>query len=848
MVWAESETTEDKVYVQPIPGLKSGLFGISAKTIIESLIDDNYQVYCAAPTQVIGPEVVGEYKRFLELYFGKVDEKEKPLETVVSDPSSISNPDIWNDEGDGYKGESVVNYQYKNKTDTKTINSNIITDGINRQRSLYEQCINQKATRKDVIGRCQELKDVKLSDCPLNIDIPGMPGIQIADIDIDCNDLLDEDKYDQIEEWKINGMLNTPDASAIKTNMKPAYLMICFEQKNGVGRWFDNTKVEDKKFYTNSIWSWINSNFLEKKGECSVRSIQIPVAVTEQNPKYEDYPLEVQDQSKKFFMSLNDQKAEEKASKKARSARKKLALDELASGFLGEKLIRLRNSDDEFKKALAFIVNGTAPPCTQETVRQEEAKTIGSESTLKEDGIKYKASDADAYHTWSKGGALASLVTKLKTILYTGKRIKDDFEGRVVYVRSYIFAPYSNKDENGAAERISLQQFFLPKIDYEKIRFMAQKYWPTHINFQNFLVSSATNEKCESFEDPESCEWKEYNPPKIETDEWGGSWPVYGEWVCKEKEFCVTGKDLGQQYSTPISYMRGDIRPILSLLPVDDAAWKHANKTLGDPTNTNQKPNIEDFLKGKNNSNNNSSSNNDNGEELACQELKNIKTVLPTKDELRKIVCDIAKNDDNDPTNDAYDAQMLWGFLVLESNLTKSLGDQKKTISCGELIVNDCGASEIAGVLIPQCIDTNPLTSDCPNFEGAVKIANDTTDKWIQEVRENPNIACDVETQLDYILRKRKNSINWIRNMYYQYNNSYPSIEETYLLMSGRNLGFPISSYESIFTKKVCEDTVPASDGSVPEVSKSISGCDGLNYCECTMNHPDYQINCEKIE
>lgn len=811
--------TADEVYVQPIPGLKAGLFGISAKTVIESLIDDNYQAYCAAPTQLIGPEVLGEYKRFLELYFDKLDEDDKPLETIVSDPSQITNPNITNDEREG-KGESLVNYQYLNKTDSEAINWNIKTDGVNRQRSLFDQCIKQRATRKDVMTRCQGLKGILLKECALNIDLPDMPGLKIADIDINCNDLLEPEKLAEIDPVLLKGMSKTPDASAINNNTKPAYLMICFHQNEGVGMWFNDKKVDDKKFYTDTFWSRLWKNVIDKKDECSIRTIRIPVALTEQNPYLESYGLEVQDAAKKSFMSLTQQRAEEEVFNSARGDRKSLALGELASGFNSDKRINLKSNDDEVKKALAFIVNGTAPACGISDVRQEEALTIGSDSTLNEGGPEYKDSENDAYGTWTNGGILASLVTKLKTILKTGKRIKSDFEGRTVVVESFIFAPYSN-----SKEKVSLQEFFLPQRDYEKIRFMAQEYWSSHINFQNFLVSSATDKECQSFEDPETCKWKEFNPPKIETDEWGGSWYVYGETVCEEKEFCVTGKDLGQQYSTPISYIRGDMRPALSLYPMDSPAWKHANKTLGDPAKPEQKPNMNEFLKGSGKGENDGgSSGNRSGEELSCQEIKNLTVKLPTWNGLMKMTCEAAKND-------PYDAQLLWGLMGLENkNMRAKLNAGASSMSCGEIVYNEFGVSQIVGVIVPQC---------SPFYK------KKTTDPFIEEVRNNADIACDIETSLEYVLRKRKSEVGWITTMFEKYNGFSPTKEELYLLMAARNLGIPKQYYEDIFTQPVCQGNIPI-DG----YAADWAGCGGdtIDYCNCAITSDLLKLDCGNIK
>lgn len=795
----------NEIYVQPVPGLKKGLFGINTRTTIEALIDDNYQAYCAAPTQEMSPEVAGEYKRFLELYFETNDEDEKEIITQISEPGTIKNPLITDPTGDGFKKESIVNYQYRSKTEPNAINSNIITDGVYRQRSLYQQCVYSQASRRATIAYCQKLEDTKLSDCPLNSDIPGMAGIQVADVDINCEDLKDPEKFLILEKWKLQAMANMPDVSANVNNAKPAWLMICFNQTPGSGVWFDGTPAPQgpMTFWQESFWTQF-FNRIGKRDECYVKYAHIPVATTEQNTYLEKYALEVHDQGKKAFMSLTQQVAEEERFKSARGGRKELALGEEAEGFNNDKLVNLKESEDEFKKALAFIINGTAPACDAESVRTEEAPTIGSDSTPEEGGAKYKDSDDDAYGTWSKGGLFSTLVAKIKGIFLTGKRTPDDLESRPVVVRSYVFAPYSSYKDG----KVSLESFFTPQEDYEKIRLIAQEDWETHAEFQNFLVGSSTNEECEPFEDYEDCHWEEVCPKQ-------DFYVCYQEWVCEEKEFCITGNDFGAQFSTPISRNNRDAsRPIFSLSPKDSAVWQHAKITLGDPSNPEQKTNIEKFLKGGGDGDDGGSSS---GEELVCEEYKNRETKLPTMNELMKMTCSVAKND-------SMDAQLLWGLLQIEASpMLRKIRAGDKSMSCGEIVVNSCGASAITGQLVPQCIDKTACSQ-------AAYIADDTTDPWIKEVRENADIACDVKTSLEYTLRKRKSEKTHLTNEFTAANGRSPSEKELYYMMAGRNYGVP----EDYLYQPACGDY------------EEVDGCGGANYCVCTMD--TFKLDCGNIK
>jgi hypothetical protein len=206
-----------------------------------------------------------------------------------------------------------------------------------------------------------------------------------------------------------------------------------------------------------------------------------------------------------------------------------------------------------------------------------------------------------------------------------------------------------------------------------------------------------------------------------------------------------------------------------------------------------------------------------NAEEKSCTDLKALTVNLPTMNELMRLTCSTAGNDPND-------AQLLWGLLQIEASpmLRKILAGEK-SMSCGDIIVNDCGASQITGVLIPQCIDKD----GCPQAD---EFITDTTDPWIKESRENPDVACDIKTQLDYTLRKRKSERGWLVEQYKTANGSTPSTEQLYYMMAGRNYGVPL------------ENLVQPACGDYEEVD----GCGGANYCVCTMD--TFTMDCGNIK
>lgn len=205
------------------------------------------------------------------------------------------------------------------------------------------------------------------------------------------------------------------------------------------------------------------------------------------------------------------------------------------------------------------------------------------------------------------------------------------------------------------------------------------------------------------------------------------------------------------------------------------------------------------------------------GEELACEEIKTRTTKLPTMNELMKMTCSVAGNDPNN-------AQMLWGFLQIEASpMLRKIREGAKEMSCGEIVTNACGASGIVGVLIPQCIDKE----GCPQ---AAYIADDKDDPWIQEARNNPDIACDIKTSLEYILRKRLSERGWLVEQYKAKNGTTPSTQQLYYMMAGRNYGVPTEYL-----------TTPACAG-----YEEVQGCGGANYCVCTMD--TFKLDCGNIK
>ena len=187
----------------------------------------------------------------------------------------------------------------------------------------------------------------------------------------------------------------------------------------------------------------------------------------------------------------------------------------------------------------------------------------------------------------------------------------------------------------------------------------------------------------------------------------------------------------------------------------------------------------------------------------SCNDYQGIDVKLPSMAELEKLVCRIAKNNAND-------AQLLWGILQIEgSPILREIRAGTDSMSCGDLISNACGASQIVGILVPACIDKDA----CPQ---AAYIADD--EQLQQEI--TPEVACSVEGSLTYILQRRKNEISFLKEEYRKANGREPSTTQLYYMMAGRNYGLSVD----LLVKPACEGAPP------------VQGCNGANYCQCAMD------------
>ena len=198
----------------------------------------------------------------------------------------------------------------------------------------------------------------------------------------------------------------------------------------------------------------------------------------------------------------------------------------------------------------------------------------------------------------------------------------------------------------------------------------------------------------------------------------------------------------------------------------------------------------------------------------SCNDYKGITMELPTWDGLQKMVCSVAGGNAND-------AQLLWGLLQIEGGpMTRQVRAGATSMSCGDIILNTCGASQIFGVIVPACADQQACPGSAFAFEDGTAG---------QKYRDGitTDVACSVRGQMEYILQKRKGEMGEMRALYQSANGRQPTTDQLYYMMAGRNYGVKAE----FLTKDACQGSPP------------VEGCSGANYCQCAMDTFTFSCN-----
>lgn len=797
--------TADDVYVQPVTGLDdTGLFGPTKEEIVEALIMDNYQVYCATPAQEMSAEIGEKYLQFLKWHFGET--KIHQLETTVEADDSIFNPLILDDTGQEPKAvfknnkQSYVQYLTNSKTDADPIQEQLVTADYYKLLSLKEQCEVQKEAQKRVIYLCGLLKDTPLSECPLNITIPNTSA-EIAEVDIpSCDNISDSEVIKNLSESAtLISLANLPLPQAY--GKRPAYLLTCVNQIPSGGSIFGGGAAEDLSLYMFTNWKNILSSLFGalrhklnlKKDECSIRTVLVDSDTTEQE---KINSIEAHNYSRNILTPWEDQVVIEDEYESEKGGMRDIVFGEIAEGFNSDDRVNLVGSANTQTKALTHMVNGLAPVCDNKTVRPESAPTITSEANFSEGGRLYKKTSRTAADDF---GLLDSLRNLLNSEIETGERTKNDINNRKVILETFLIAPYD--------AQITLDQFFSPLEEYTITKEQVENERPTHVQFnkgvgegQEYDVTFSSNKSSQDFWDPDNCVWKPGHTNK------NGVW-IDGEWDCMQTYTVGIGDDISQELGVDViaAKTRGNVRVMQSLFPYDEPAYKHVER-FGSSTEANN----EKLIKGDGGGGNNLD-----GTLGSCEEYKDTMVDVPESwDELYGIMKKVAGGD-------MAKARMLRGLFAVEGKQMANQIGKVKQIKCGELIVNDCGASQITGTLVPACIEVEDLDGDGITCGQAEKIKNG--DPIPVEA------VCDVEGALKHTLEKRLSEDTWLKGIYKEANGTEPSEEQMEFMRAGRNYGVA----QEHLVNPGCEGADPVDEG--VDV-----GCHGLNYCQCVVEYSQY--------
>lgn len=162
----------------------------------------------------------------------------------------------------------------------------------------------------------------------------------------------------------------------------------------------------------------------------------------------------------------------------------------------------------------------------------------------------------------------------------------------------------------------------------------------------------------------------------------------------------------------------------------------------------------------------------------------------------------------------ASDAQLLWGLTQVEGHpMNDAIRDRKKSVACADLIINSCGASQIVGIIVPQCADVQA----CP---GAAFSQEDGAAGQAYRDSITTEVACSVKGALEFILRTRKSQIGELKSLYQARWGREPDDKQLYYMMAGKNYGLP----NEVLVQPACQG------------AEEVSGCGGANYCQCVMD------------
>jgi hypothetical protein len=572
--------SSDEIYIQPIPNLEPGFFGISSKKIIEALVPDNYQVYCANPTAQVNAQVTGDYERYLDLGGAEVtlntDLQAQLNEIGIDGVTDISNPLTIDDSGEHLNIDQTTfigNHEVSPAALAKNpYLDDVLTADYYKRLSLSQQCNLQKRALYQMEKLCGEL-DGPSSKCPLNIKIPNT-SMKALDFygkikKLQCSELEKPEKIQSLSLEIKNGFANTPLPQL--NGKRLAFLVRCIEQRPSFGeRLFDNSILE-------GILSFLGLSLPIKDGdECHILTYVTDSPTSKQKPE-NDY-IQFQDLSRQILTPYADWSAEKTKDNAEMNIRRDKALAANSRGYSDSERINCVNCDEgkdkDIKDALVSYINSVNPNC--DNIRYEKSETISSQASIGDVGQNYKASGANAFETFAGGGILSSLISTFDAAIKMGAgKPASEIESRTAKVETFIITPHDYQ--------ASIKQFLSSQTDLEYFNEKDASTWPTHVNFNQ---GSGDQSVDKSQSKPDSHPF--YDPDKCEYDEYGIEIPG----SCENRfgvGISLFSNNPGTVYAPAY---RKDLQGIANLFPEKDKGHKFIIKTLF------TEPDTEAFLKG----------------------------------------------------------------------------------------------------------------------------------------------------------------------------------------------------------------------------------------------------------
>lgn len=766
---------EEDVLVKPIRGLDTGIFGISPTKAVTSVVNNNYQVFCANEPTTMSPSVSGAYEEYLR-EIGKMV-KLNPTANAGLDEGLLMRTGLIRESKEEETFPDIESYIANSEVPLELLQNEpywqgVVTADFYKKTSLEDQCELAKLSAENIMNWCE----FSTGECAADIMIANS-NYKISQLNsalgsVECKDFKSSYYIQELalsNPGLLQGIANVPYYQI--NTYKPAFLISATEQKPSgeQGNLFED--------WVRTFFNWT----IRPGDKISVMVILLPTTSMQENP--DDDPIQPQELSRQLSTNLiawEDEKARDEAEKNDRLTRVLAALGNWGQG----KRINCLNCNSFRTRgiytALASYINSENPTC--EDIITEVSEDIDSPSNIPQTQASMWKNFVD--------GITDKISGTFNTQMETGHVPAAELEAKKAEFETFIIAPYADKDTI-----FHLLASYKDRQNYET----QLENLPKQVEFNKVTDVVDTTSESKTFCLPGCVEDSDGDGKK--DTECCKSYTVGLSKV--NRKISLTGADDHRERSLKVqSKLYPEHEPDGTI----NVAQKNIRKNIDDTEAFLLGTNLEEELK--------KSSDKKDGlgkSSESCEEYKNTMVDVPASwNDLLKTIKKVAGNQE--------DAEMLKGLVELEGKqLIQSLG--KGQVKCGEIIVNDCGASQITGTLVPACIETSDNDYDGDGI---------TCDQaaYIKDGDPVPiDAVCNVEGALRWTLEKRGSEDTWLKTIYKEANGGDPSNKQMKYMRAGRNAGVPLK----YLVNDGCEGADPIDVGVE-------FGCNGLNYCRCAVD------------